>query len=113
MNALLNWYLIDWSKQRGVTSYNMGISNAWRSDGPFTFKRRWGARVRCSQMICPDWHFLLDDPPPALLDHLNAAGMITEVAGKFFSVQIGAPATTPEALAAATEAGLDGVVGVG
>lgn len=112
MNALLNWYLIDWARQRGITTYNMGISNAWRSDGPFTFKRRWGARVRRSQMICPDWHLLLDDPPLTLVEHLNAAGLITEVAGQFFSAQIGAPADMPAAQAAAQEAGLAGVIEV-
>lgn len=112
VNAFINWCVIDWAVKQGLKRYNLGISNAWRSDSTFTFKRRWGADVTRSLLIHPTWVFLMDNPPEALIAHLNKQGLVSENQGGFYSVLLQPRLSDEEMQAAVARSRSEGLQGI-
>lgn len=88
VNAFITWASMKWAKDQGAKIYDIGISNAWRSDGVFTFKRRLGTHVVRPKMIYRRWHFLAKTLSPEFCDQLNQIGFISEVNGHFYGVHL-------------------------
>src|SRR5262249_36533357 len=55
VNPFITWAGIQWAKQNGAGIYDIGVSNAWRTDGVFAFKRRLGAKVVRAKMVDQRW----------------------------------------------------------
>lgn len=88
VNAFITWSGLQWAKQNGAVVYDLGISNAWRSDGVFAFKRRLGMKVIRPKMIDRQWVFLADELSDPIREYLNKMGFISEVQGKFYGVHL-------------------------
>lgn len=94
INAFLFWCCILWGREHGAKIFDMGGSHGWFSDGPFTFKRRWGARVIKRRRIHAELTFLAKNLSPSLQNHLNELGLISEIGGKFYGVWLNNCPTT-------------------
>ena len=86
MNAVNIWYAISWAYSQGAKTFDLGGTHAWCSNGSFFFKRRWGARVVRRKRIYGKWVFLAQDLSPALRDHINRLGFISEADDGFYAV---------------------------
>lgn len=116
IETIITWYAINWARDQGAKIYDMGaLPHAWRSDGAFKAKRRWGARVVRRKRIYGVWTFLARNLSRSPQDYLNKLGLITEVDGKFCSVLINSDTALIEGtdihneLLAAKEEGLSGL----
>lgn len=117
INAFLFSSVIAWGREHGAAECNLGGSRAHCANGSFRFKSEWGARVVRTKRIHAVWRFLArTDLPKPLADHVNAAGFISEVGGRFYRVCLGRKAQSPgradyeRELASAARDGLSGVV---
>ena len=86
IDTMITWYALNWGRDRGAKIYDMGGTRAWRSNGSFNSKRRWGAQVVRHKFIYATWTFLAQNLPPSLQDHINKLGFISEIDGKFCGV---------------------------
>jgi hypothetical protein len=118
IQTMIRWYAIAWGHAQGARTYDLGGSHAWRANGPFVSKRRWGAHVARRKRTHSAWTFLAEKLSPALRDHINRLGFITEVDARFYGVWLNdctapAPKTDLQSkLAEALEQGLSGLVTV-
>ena len=81
------WMALQWAHSQGVTLLDMGGTRAWRSDGVFSYKRGWGAKVtRLYGFIRSNYTFLMQDPSPAWRDQVNRLGLIAEHKRKFYGI---------------------------
>ncbi len=115
LNTFLWWCVMQWGQAQGARVLDMGASHGWRTDGPFTFKRRWGGRTVPRVRTSPLWTCLSDGLSPALRDHLNThVGFVVEAAGGCHRLTLLPEAPTAEVAAAERETarheGLSGVV---
>jgi hypothetical protein len=90
INAFLIWCAMVWAHDKGAKILDMGGTHAWRSNGSFTFKQGWGARVVRRRKIYGTWTFLAQNLSPALRDHINRLGFISEIGGKFYGILLSA-----------------------
>ncbi len=116
IGTIITWYAINWGHSQGAKIYDMGGSHAWRSNGVFDSKRRWGARVVRRKRIYGVWTFLAQNLSPSLQDHINKLGFISEIDAKFYGILLSTD-TAPVAetdvnkqLLAVKKQGLDGLV---
>jgi hypothetical protein len=118
IETIITWYAITWGHGQGAKTYNMGGSCAWRSNGSFDSKRRWGAQVARRRKIYGTWAFLAQNLPSSLQNHINQLGFISEIDEKFYGVLISSNADSTaevdinEELLAAKRQGLDGLVAI-
>ena len=116
IQSIIRWHTIAWAHAQGVPAFDLGGSHAWRSNGPFISKRRWGAQVTRRKRTHAAWTFLAEKLSPALRDHINRLGFITEVDTKFYGVWLNeCAAAAPESdlqpeHTEALEQGLSGLV---
>jgi hypothetical protein len=116
IGTMITWHAMNWAHDQGAKLYDMGGSHAWTSNGSFTSKRRWGARVVSRRRIYGEWTFLLQDLPPSLQAYLNDLGFIGEIGGAFYRVWLsnGSDSIAEDDLKAqllsANEYGLDGLL---
>jgi len=116
VNALVDWFALQWGRARGAKYLGMGHSRAWRSNGVFLYKQRWHARVTRQRRIGCDWIFLADRLPPSLHDRLNQIGLVSEIDRKYYGVLLHHEDVEPDPQAIesgaehAVEQGLAGIV---
>jgi hypothetical protein len=87
-NMLLDWYTILWASNQGAEQYDLGGSRAWRSNGVFSYKASWGSRITSFDYAHSVWHVYARELSPAMRDHINQIGFITEIKGDFYTVFI-------------------------
>jgi hypothetical protein len=115
INIFRIWCIISWGHDHGAKIFDMGGSHAWRSNGPFAFKRGWGARAIRRKRIYGVWTFLAQNLSPSLQDYLNRVGFISEIDGKFYGILLSADASPisevkfNEELSTIKKLGLDGL----
>ncbi|MEW6405985.1 MAG: hypothetical protein AB1649_29720, partial [Chloroflexota bacterium] len=96
--------------------FDMGGTRAWRSNGSFASKQRWGAQVVRRKKIYSTWAFLADNLSPSLQDYINQLGFISEIDGKFYRVLLDTEAApAPETnlqneFATSVSEGIDGLL---
>jgi hypothetical protein len=110
-----DWFAINWAYQQGARTYDMGGTRPWRSDGVFIYKSRWRAKVVRRRRIYGVWTFIAQNLSPALRDHINRLGFISEIDGKFYGVLLNGDTDSTETdvnqeLLAVGKQGLDGLV---
>jgi len=116
INAVNIWYAITWAHDQGVKLFDMGGTHAWRSNGSFVSKHRWGAHVVRRKRIYGMWTFLAQDLSPSLQEYIDKLGFISEVGGKFCGVLLHtdpvpiAQTAINEQLSVAKNQGLDGLL---
>lgn len=94
--------------------FDMGGSHGYVSNGIFSYKNKWGARVVRRRRICPVWRFLAKDIPEPLRILMNGLGLICENEDGFWRVFIpekDADSETPDLKAALMEAKKAGLSG--
>jgi hypothetical protein len=118
INTFQLWCNIVWGHTQGAKVFDMGTSQAWRSNGALKKKLQWGARVAQCKAIYRDWMFLARDLPTLLQEHINRLGFITPIGGKYYSVFLTGGSTAvaevdihQQTLAAKRE-GLEGLAGI-
>jgi hypothetical protein len=110
------WCAIKWAHKQGAEVFDMEGTRAYSSCGSFVSKQAWGARVAERDRICQVWQCAARDPSPALLDHVNELGLISEVDGRFCAVLLNdgqtdlAEAEVRDSLLDVKDRGLDGLV---
>jgi hypothetical protein len=110
-----DWFAINWAYQQGARIYDMGGTRPWRSDGVFIYKSRWRAKVVRRKRIYGVWTFLAQNLSPALRDHINKLGFISEIDDKFYGILLSADAVSiseakvNEELSTIKKQGLDGL----
>lgn len=82
----MDWFAMNWAYQQGIRIYDMGGSRPWQCDGVFFTKSRWRPKVVRRKKIYGVWTFLAHSLSPALQNHLNKLGPISEIEGKFYGV---------------------------
>jgi hypothetical protein len=110
--ALIFWCCILWAKEQGIAEFDLGGSHAQCSNGAFSFKAMWGARVVPHLLNSrPSWTFLSDQFPDTLRQRLNQIGMICEIDGKFYCmyIPVGSKEVMGKHIKKAFKDGLDGV----
>lgn len=116
INAVNIWYAITWAYSQGAKIFDMGGTHAWRSNGSFVFKQRWGTRVVRRKRIYGAWTFLAQNLSPSLQDYLNKLGFISEIDGNFYGVLLSVDAASiseakvSQELSTMKKQGLDGLV---
>ncbi len=112
IKVAMDWFTMNWARQQGAKNFNFGGTRSWRSDGVFFYKSRWRASVIRRQKTVCVWNFLAQNLSPALQDHLNHLGFISEIDGNFYAVRVNADGVPPDAenLPNLTPAGLNGWV---
>ncbi|NMC54031.1 MAG: GNAT family N-acetyltransferase [Chloroflexi bacterium] len=115
--GLLVWYSIEWAFKQGVRRFDLGNSYALRSNGVYRFKKNFGSMVESQYgFIFPYRKILMNNPPEALTECLNNAGLICEKNGKHFGVILNTGESEKlqvdygEALEKAVNEGLAGIV---
>jgi hypothetical protein len=86
IDTVITWYAINWARDQGAKIHDMGGTHAWRSNGSFNTKRRWGARVVKRKRIHGAWTFLAQNLSPSLQTRINELGFISEIDGKFYGI---------------------------
>jgi hypothetical protein len=92
----MDWFTMNWARQQGAQFFNFGGTRAWRSDGVFFYKSRWRAKVIRRQKIVSAWTFLAQNLSPALQNHINKLGFISEIDGKFCAVLVNPDGASPD-----------------
>jgi hypothetical protein len=116
INTIVVWHAITWGREQGAKQFDLGGSRAWCSNGAFTSKRRWRAKVVRRKRIYRTWTFLTQNPSLSLREYVNELGFISEINGKFYEVLLSFDsASTGERdvnkeLSAINSLGLDGLV---
>jgi hypothetical protein len=116
IDTVITWYAINWARDQRAKIYDMGGTHAWRSNGSFNTKRRWGARVVKRKRIHGTWTFLAQNLSPSLQTRLNELGFISEVDGQFYGILLSIDPTSiaetdvDEKSSAMRRQGLDGLV---
>lgn len=95
VNVLFDWYTVKWGRERGATVYDMGGSRGWRSSGPFAYKSTWRTTVVRLSSVYSNWHVLGQCLSPALREHLNQIGFVSEIGGKFYGALFGEETNQP------------------
>jgi hypothetical protein len=93
-NVALAWFGMHWAHEQGARRYSLGLSFPLTSNGPFNFKRQWGARVDRDTINPSNWSFIGKDLSSPLREHLDKLGLITEIGGKHYQVRLYDPAKT-------------------
>jgi len=88
INAILVWSTILWSHGQGAKYLSLGGSHAWCENGPFDFKKQWGAQVVRRNKIHPVWTFLSESLPDSLKDRLNQIRFLHEMNDRFYIIRL-------------------------
>jgi hypothetical protein len=88
INIAFYWYSLQWAISQGAKYINFGGTNAWKSDGVFFAKRRWGAKVVDYLLEHSQYVFLANQFSPEWRDHLNQTGFFTRVQDKYLQIHI-------------------------
>lgn len=88
VNVLLDWYTIVWALEHGASKCDLATSRACLSDGIFYYKSSWGSQITSFGNSHVAWHLYASQLSPALRDHINQIGFITEVKGGHYLVLV-------------------------
>lgn len=115
IDTIITWSIINWAHQQGAKVYNIGGARPRCTDGAFSSKRHWSAKVTQRKKIYPHWLFLAQDLSPALHEYLNRLELITEIENNFYQVLLLNPGENfsqteiEEKVGVAQEQGLAGI----
>jgi Acetyltransferase (GNAT) domain len=110
VNVGLYWYGMKYAIEAGVPYANLGISNAWVSDGVFHFKTMWRTRVEPYRYIRDQLLVRANNLSPEWQERLNQIGFINRINHQYLRVYINPPASSLQELSdLAIKDGLDGI----
>jgi len=88
IETIATWAAIDWAYKQHATFFNMGGSHGWVSNGTFSTKRRWKAKVIRRKRIYKKWTFSARQLSPSKQACINKIGFITEIDKSFYRVML-------------------------